>query len=75
MCQTIGIRADYIWEKNGPGRRSELQQDTTALVAARRVWKSAWDALERERLRTIAKSEILKRQIEMQQQKEKERGL
>lgn len=73
MCQTIGIRADYIWEKNGPGRRSELQQDTTALVAARRVWGSVWNALERERLRNIAQGEILKMQSVRAQQREREK--
>lgn len=74
MCTTLNIQTDYIWENHqSSGKQFTMKDDAFALSAAKRLWSNCWDALERERLRTVAQSEFLKREIEMQQKKEREK--
>ena len=61
LCTNLGIQANYIWQRNG-------QQQESSINWAKQLWKSAWQAIDREQQRTHAQGELLKKQLQRQRE-------
>lgn len=66
LSKTLGVDPPYLW---GGDKGQYQNQYTPSLNLAKQLWKSAWQAIDQERMKNQAQGEMLKRQNQRKMQR------
>ncbi|WP_054029118.1 MobP3 family relaxase [Bacillus sp. FJAT-28004] len=66
LSKTLGVDAPYLW---GGDKGQNQNQYTPSMNLAKQLWKSAWQAIDQERMKNQAQGEMLKRQNQRKMQR------